>query len=138
MWQSVVLHGTNSNISSTWRTGEKYNRSSNFYIICQVLVASNKKAEKKIPPAPGLLLYRPHEKKLFVQGEKDWKEIAMEKEVYKFTCRIKASFRADKGPSVERSKLILAVFSEIFYGLVYTSNKDIIYIMTRNRVNITR
>ena len=67
---------------------KKHNRNFKYYNIWQVLVASNEKGEKKIPPAPGLLLYRPHKEKLFVQGGKDWKEIAMEKEVYRFTCRL--------------------------------------------------
>ena len=47
----------------------------------QVLVAPNKKAEKNIPSAPGLLLYRPNKETLLVQGNKDWKEIAMENKV---------------------------------------------------------
>ncbi len=47
----------------------------------QVLVAPNEKAEKKIPSAPGLLLYRPDKETLLVQGNKDWKEIAMENKV---------------------------------------------------------
>ena len=49
--------------------------------IWQVLVAPNEKAERKIPSAPGLLLYRPDKEKLLVQGKKDWMEIAMVNEV---------------------------------------------------------
>jgi hypothetical protein len=45
-------------------------------------VVPNKKAEKKIPSAPGLILYRPNKETLLVQGKKDWKEIAMKNEVH--------------------------------------------------------
>jgi hypothetical protein len=38
-------------------------------------------AVKKIHSAPGLLLYRSKDKKLFVHGEKEWNELAMENEV---------------------------------------------------------
>lgn len=38
-------------------------------------------AVKNIPSGTGLLLYRLGDKKLFIQGEKQWNEIAMEKEV---------------------------------------------------------
>lgn len=49
------------------------------YIIpFQVLVVSNAKAVKKIPPVPGLLLYSPGNEQLFVQGKTKWNMIAME------------------------------------------------------------
>lgn len=38
-------------------------------------------AVKNIPSGTGLLLYRLGDKKFFIQGEKQWNEIAMEKEV---------------------------------------------------------
>ena len=49
--------------------------------IFQMLVSPNKKAEIKISPAPGLLLYRSDKDTLFVQGKKDWNEIAMKDNV---------------------------------------------------------
>ena len=56
-------------------------------LVFQVLVAPNEKAERKIPSAPGLLLYRPNNESLLVQGKKDWKKIAMENEVI-ITCTV--------------------------------------------------
>ncbi|CAB4029528.1 Hypothetical predicted protein [Paramuricea clavata] len=46
-----------------------------------VLVVPNEDAVKKIPSAPGLLLYRPDKEILSVRGAKDWKKIAMHNEV---------------------------------------------------------
>jgi hypothetical protein len=49
----------------------------------QVLIAPNESAVKKIPPAPGLLLYQPSKKELFIKGNNRWNKIAMQKEVSK-------------------------------------------------------
>jgi hypothetical protein len=50
----------------------------------QVLVVPNEDAVKKIPSAPGLLLYRPNKETLSVRGAKDWKKIAMHNEVNQY------------------------------------------------------
>ena len=60
-------------------------------------MAPNEKAVDKIPSVPGLLLYRLNNKKLFIQGEKQWNEIAMEKELQ---VRVYNFFTLDKRTSV--------------------------------------
>ena len=46
-----------------------------------MLLVPNKDTLKNVPPAQGLLAFRPKNQQLLVQGQKGWSKIAMEKEV---------------------------------------------------------
>ena len=53
----------------------------NFLILLQIVVVPDGAAAQKVPPVPGLLIYRKDNMKLYIKSNETWNVIGEEKKV---------------------------------------------------------